>query len=61
LNILTIAHIVEVPLTIGLLTILVDGMGLAGIAWALVLAMFPSVVISQFSFFDKRRSKKSAK
>jgi O-antigen/teichoic acid export membrane protein len=54
LNGLTMAHIVEVPVTMILFVVLIDRMGLIGIAWALVFATLPSAVISQFAFYYKK-------
>jgi O-antigen/teichoic acid export membrane protein len=56
---ITVAHLVEVPANIALSILLIDIMGLNGIAYAYLLAALPVTIVSQIPFLSSRRGKTS--
>jgi len=55
LKFLTLIHLLEVPLVLLLSIMLIDSMGLTGVAVALVVAALPSTIFSQFVFLRVKK------
>lgn len=51
LKAMTVAHLIDIPASIGLSVILIDHMGLIGVALAFFIAALPSAIVSQIAFY----------
>jgi O-antigen/teichoic acid export membrane protein len=55
LKAMTVAHIIDVPVSVWLSVMFIDNMGLRGIALAFIIAALPSTIVSQFAFHNRSR------